>query len=104
MKYPKNRFQVGDTIAQLRLGDVIRKGHVTNGPVRIDGIDHYNVEWTWFDNEHKPLSAQLSDMWDVPKQTDLVCDMPSTKYDLMLWDQTKETMTRREFLRYMVGL
>jgi hypothetical protein len=103
MKYPKNRFQVGDTIAQIRLNEVIKKGHVTNGPVRIDGIDHYNVEWTWFDNEYKPLSAQLNAMWGTPKQSDLVCDLPSKKYDLMRWDQTNDMMSRREFLLYMMG-
>ena len=73
MKHFENRFKIGDDIRQYRYNQEIRKGIVTKGPWRVEGVDHYHVQWNWQDKEYgTPLGFE--------KDTDLICDMTSTKY------------------------
>ena len=76
MKNPKNRFQVGDSIEQLRYNDVIRKGKVVKGPFRVEGVDHYHVEWWWHDETF--FGKDWVKNWY--REVDLIADLRSTKY------------------------
>ena len=73
MKNLKNRFKVNDQISQYRYDEVIRKGTVVKGPMRIEGVDHYHVTWNWEHAEHGTPTA-------FKQEVDLVCDLVSTKY------------------------
>ena len=69
----KNRFKVGDDIRQFRYDETIRIGTVTKGPMRVEGVDHYHVNWTW---EHKDYGTPEA----FQRDQDLISDMTSTKY------------------------
>jgi len=73
MKNFKNRFQVKDSITQLRYQDAIRKGTVVAGPFNVDGVSHYHVKWNWEDKHYG--TAEI-----FKKEIELICDMVSTKY------------------------
>lgn len=77
MKNLKNRFKVNDEIAQYRYDQVVRKGIVVKGPIRVENIDHYHVKWNWEHAEHGTPVAFKQDV-------DLICDMVSTKYNYNL--------------------
>ena len=68
------RFKIGDDIRQLRFGQLYRKGTVLKGPFRIEGVDHYQVDWTW---EAEPTNGRLQ------MRPDIVCDLISKKYSFM---------------------
>jgi len=67
-------FKVNDSITQTRYNEQIREGKVVGGPFRVDGIDHYHVEWKWFGKGYEPFGKE---------GVDLVADVPSTKYKLL---------------------
>ena len=73
MKNTKNRFKMNDQIAQYRYDQVIRKGTVVKGPIRVDNVDHYHVKWNWEHAEHGVPAAFKQDV-------ELVCDLTTTKY------------------------
>jgi hypothetical protein len=69
----KNRFKPNDQIVQYRNNEVIRKGTVVKGPMRLDKVDHYHVTWHWEDERHGTPEQFRRDV-------DLICDLISTKY------------------------
>ena len=69
------RFKIGDDIRQLRYGQLYRKGTVVKGPFRIEGLDHYHVDWTW--EAEAPKTGRLY------VGTDIVCDRNSKKYSIV---------------------
>ncbi len=73
MKNFKNRFQVKDSITQLRYKNAIRKGTVVAGPFNVEGVSHYHVKWDWEDKQHG--TPEL-----FKQEVNLICDMVSTKY------------------------
>lgn len=75
MKNSMNRFNVNDSIQQLKRNTVIRKGTVIAGPFNVEGVSHYHVKWEW----ECPQEA-TSPSNRKPNELDLICDMISTKY------------------------
>lgn len=72
IKFFKDRFQVNQNITQLRYNEPIRKGTIVKGPFRIDGIDHYHVNWDWCAKGYEPF-GKVND-------TELIADARTTKY------------------------
>ena len=70
----KNRFQVKDSITQLRYQDAIRKGTVVAGPFDVEDVSHYHVKWDWCAPEY---TSNID--WLTP-EVELISDMVSTKY------------------------
>ena len=70
------RFKIGDTIRQLRLGQLYRKGTVVKGPFNVEGIDHYHVDWTW---EAEPHKGKFAHIFSGPQ---IVADLNSKKYTI----------------------
>jgi len=71
------RFKIGDTIRQLRLGQLYRKGTVVKGPFNLEGLDHYQVHWTW---QAEPRS---SDARYGLESVEMVVDRDSKKYTIV---------------------
>ncbi len=71
----KNRFKEGDQIVQKKYDKVIQKGIIVKGPFVADKVDHYQVKWTWMEKE-----VGVSYWKNIIGDTDLICDIPSTKY------------------------
>lgn len=69
------RFKIGDTIRQLRHNELYRKGTVVKGPFKVEGLDHYHVDWIW---EAEPSKGMRYDLG-----TDIVTDRDSKKYRLI---------------------
>jgi hypothetical protein len=66
------RFKIGDKIDFLRKDEVIRKGVVISGPWKLEGVNHYNVEWKWVTHEDS--------LFIGPDKIDLISDLRTTKY------------------------
>ena len=71
------RFKIGDLIEQTRYDEVIRMGKVVKGPFKVDGVDHYQVEWSWH-NAHY-FGKDWKKYWY--SEIDLIADLSSEKYN-----------------------
>ena len=75
MSKVNGRFEVNDTITQLKFDEPIRKGIVISGPFDVDGVHHYTVKWEWEHEQHGTPS-----IFKKAGEDDLICDLISTKY------------------------
>jgi hypothetical protein len=82
----KNRFKPNDQIVQYRKDEIIKRGTVVKGPMRVEDVDHYHVVWNWEHENHGPSKSLrallIGSMSKDPFMKDerLICDMVSTKY------------------------
>ncbi len=76
-----SNFKIGDGIELLRYNEAIAYGYVKKGPFRIEGVDHYQVQWTmkdpkYFGNWQKYFYNEI----------EIVADMSSKKYKYRQFD------------------
>lgn len=64
------KFRITDTIVQKRYDEVIALGTIVKGPFKVEGYDHYHVNWKW---KEKPSTFEIMEQ-------DLICIAPSKKY------------------------
>jgi hypothetical protein len=71
------RFNIGDKIEFVRTSagtdrvvDIIQKGIVKTECIRVDNVDHYQVEWYWTNDGIQWKNTM----------NDLICDLVSKKY------------------------
>jgi hypothetical protein len=71
------RFKIGDKIELVRTSagtdrvvEVLQKGVVITGPIKVDKVDHYNIEWNWTNDGIQ---------WANTKN-DIISDLKSKKY------------------------
>jgi hypothetical protein len=82
----KNRFKPNDQIVQYRKDEIIKRGTVVKGPMRVENVDHYHVVWDWEDENGAPkkmLNAALMGLISTDpfmKDERLICDLVSDKY------------------------
>ena len=76
-----SRFKIGDEIELVRTSagtdrvvEVLQRGMVIKGPVKVDKVDHYNIEWNWTSD-----GIQFGNT-----KNDLICDLKSKKYQYRL--------------------
>jgi hypothetical protein len=73
------KFEINDEIKFVRKSknglvehEILKKGIVTNGPFKVDGVDHYNVKWNWTDDAIQ---------WKNILNQEIISDLSSTKYE-----------------------
>jgi hypothetical protein len=73
------KFKINDEIKFVRKSkdgyieyEILKKGIVTKGPFKVDGVDHYNVKWNWTDDGIQ---------WKNILNEEIIADLSSTKYE-----------------------
>lgn len=63
-------YQINDRVAFKKWDQVQNTGTITKGPIKIDGINHYQIKWDNVIPHHYPGG----------NETELISPMDSTKY------------------------
>lgn len=63
-------LSINDRVAFKKWDQILNTGTITKGPVKIDGVDHYQIKWDNIREGHYPGGSEI----------EMISPMDSIKY------------------------